>query len=1007
MRERKLFFTGYGDQYLDRLLERPIDYLRENKGDRFIYILPNGNLLTDYRRNFLDLVGGAGSLNIFTFDDIGKKFKRKRQQFSVSEELKILILKEVLEDLIYSGEISYYKNMAGKQGFIRNLSSIIGEFKSSLLTYDRLVDSDLGPKYRELGLIYREYEKRLRDNDLMDLEDDLVYTIEDLKNRDQGFLRQIDFIVIDKFYDFRPSEFEILGELSKLDLDIYINMPFRRSRNYTTVETSLEAIRDLGFQIELGEEGGHYFQDLSSSIFSGSKLPARDNIVLIKAASKYLELKELCHYIKLEERRGIDLDQMALVLSNKEDYRDLVKEVFEEERIPHSLRIDKVLISTPIFNEILGILNFIYEPSKSSFIARLKSRYFPIVDRNLVDPIEYILRRDCANLQDLEAFLADEDLRLAMKEARILLDREREIFSQAEFLNQYNQALLGIFNLYNLEERVYQLYLSLGDQDLLYRDLNTLELMEESLEETSNLKNELLGKMSMEEFIDYIRAFGELVSVKEREGNIRGVKVLSPEVARGKSYKAVFVVGMAQGQYPRLERKNFLFRDDKKDELLSLGLDYKDYYERLDKASVNFSNIISLAEEKLYLSYSQNADENEEAIASIFLDELIYTIDGDLNFIERPLDSVIKEDLGAIGTREDFLNFSLAGELTRENIGRANSIFKTRMKDIYRKSYCELKRYEGPSAYNGILEDSDLIDEIGSKLKSKKFSASFLDRYGNCPFSFYLSYIVRLEEMVRDREEFSPLDRGEINHKVLQDFYASHKVEIQSYLMEDIDFDREDFYLYIYERYKKQLETRGLDTSRAKYKLILKTNADLIFNFILADLRRIKSFDEKFYPLALEEEFHSLKLGKLEFRGVIDRIDRFESREDLIVVDYKNSIYGVRKLEDSYEGRSFQMPLYAMALESLGHRVSLCQYGIIRSAAFEDYFIRDDERAFFSRKSKKVLSQEDKEELFKFIEEKAKDYIDRIFSGDFRLAPLDCSYCPYKNICRVREEDFR
>ena len=68
--DRIVCLGPYNNTKKDELLNKATEYLRENKGSKFYYILPNGNLLTKYRNYMIEKVGQTFDINLFTFDDI-------------------------------------------------------------------------------------------------------------------------------------------------------------------------------------------------------------------------------------------------------------------------------------------------------------------------------------------------------------------------------------------------------------------------------------------------------------------------------------------------------------------------------------------------------------------------------------------------------------------------------------------------------------------------------------------------------------------------------------------------------------------------------------------------------------------------------------------------------------------------------------------------------------------------------------------------------------------------
>ena len=129
--DRIVYIGPYNNHKSEELFNKAISYLRENKGDRFYYILPNGRLLTRYRKRMIEKVGQTFQINLFTFDNIVDRLLEDYFYINIDGELKEAILSNVVSQLTQEGKVKYYREVASKKGFIKILSNIIGDIKRS------------------------------------------------------------------------------------------------------------------------------------------------------------------------------------------------------------------------------------------------------------------------------------------------------------------------------------------------------------------------------------------------------------------------------------------------------------------------------------------------------------------------------------------------------------------------------------------------------------------------------------------------------------------------------------------------------------------------------------------------------------------------------------------------------------------------------------------------------------------------------------------------------------
>jgi len=136
--------------------------------------------------------------------------------------------------------------------------------------------------------------------------------------------------------------------------------------------------------------------------------------------------------------------------------------------------------------------------------------------------------------------------------------------------------------------------------------------------------------------------------------------------------------------------------------------------------------------------------------------------------------------------------------------------------------------------------------------------------------------------------------------------------------------------------------------------------------------------------------------------GKIDRIDKLIDEDKYVLYDYKTSSYGIRKISDMMNGVSFQLPVYIMAEGD--KNIIAGGYINISKAEVSIELLKEDEKAVFKKKTGKyILNDEEWNGLMEHIKGEMKEYIQKIYDGDFSINPKECDlYCPYGEICRYR-----
>ena len=87
-------------------------------------------------------------------------------------------------------------------------------------------------------------------------------------------------------------------------------------------------------------------------------------------------------------------------------------------------------------------------------------------------------------------------------------------------------------------------------------------------------------------------------------------------------------------------------------------------------------------------------------------------------------------------------------------------------------SSCRMRRADGPCADSQRPADS-IAGGQTSGHAAKAYSVSALERYQDCPFKFFASDVLQLDELPEDEAALSPRARGRFIHEVFQRFFEA------------------------------------------------------------------------------------------------------------------------------------------------------------------------------------------------------------------------------------------
>lgn len=1020
MGEKKLYITSHN--YDNRfIMKRVYDYMESQKSDRFYYLLPNGELLKKYRREFIDKAEGIFELNLFTFDDVVNNMAKSRFKKSIPSPIKNLILRNSLDTLLKKDALEYYRAFARMDGFVESINEIISEFKRSLVTpYMYLESCWDAPRYREMGLIYEEYERLLTENGLMDRESCYLSSIDILENEPDLF-DELDFLVIDKFYDFRPVEIQLIREFIKKDLDIYINMPFGSDENNPILKDTVNILQSMGFEIEhMLNKPENTFEDLADKlcIHDEYKYDFIEDISLSKAPSRFIELKNIFRSIKKKLYEGASLEDMGLCIVSESYTKDLFR-VSEEESLPINLELKTKLTGVILVREFINILETILSSgSKENIIKRIKSSYFKICEDEIKNELEYIVYRlKFNNLNELSEIVEkDFNKNIPMEyfnELHELIERLREeynAFSPNDSVIRYGELLTQLIDRYDVESTITDKYEEIKDFDIFQRDLHALGKLKEiigQMEEASLIQEEM-------SFEDYHKALTDFISFErfvEKQADLNGLRILSPVNSNGNTYDILFIAGLSQGEYPILNNDHFFLSDENHMQLKKIGLSYKSYYERYFNESTKFAGLLSSCKSELHMSYC-SGNRDKEGIPSVFLDDILSRVSGKtiqdkLVYNELKMDMLINGHIRDASCEKDFTHSLLYKYFNDEPVEEYavlhERLYQGKLEKINRSIKIEEFRSSGEfDRYGGKLDDEVIIEEIGENLEERVFSVSYLESYARCPYYFLLNNYLNIQEMTRRLEEVSYIDNGIIYHEVLKNYYTRYKDDlingVQSFNVEDTtDYIRKSIYKYGV--------ASGYNMDNKRDILIMETLFSNLLGFIKEDVDRMNK-NSNIHPWEFEAQFGNNndffieKDGeRIYLKGTIDRIDKIADRDSYIIMDYKSGTYGVRKYEEMMEGLSLQLPVYIMSQRD--KNVVVGAYGMISKGEISYALGIEGEASFMSKRNKGLVDMDTWNQTLENSKDMIFNMTDSIKQGDFSVNPKECSpYCAFKDICR-------
>ena len=662
--------------------------------------------------------------------------------------------------------------------------------------------------------------------------------------------------------------------------------------------------------------------------------------------------------------------EIGVVARGLESYGTVIRESFAQHRIPLAGRLEEPLVLFPLTKAVILLLNL---PAKdflrSQVIDLLSSPYFQL--RSL--SAEANARPDLWDLATRELAIckgADEWRRLRRFTQRDLLLRQiseddetrviRIAAAQLSTLADIVDALVA--DLASLPSQATWQENSSRWKALLEKYLG-ISIETQAKEAVPNnaiieVLDQLAGldkvddNVSLSDFCHTFQHWLERTTVTDDRRNRNGVMVLGATAARGLSFRALFVLGMNEGVFPRTIREDAFLRDRDR-EVLETDLGYK-VNQKLtgyDEEKLLFSLLVGAARERLYCSY-QRADDNGRALApSWYVEELKQALANQgraCEVVTIPRSLIEKSTVAPFDRQDLLLADELAIRLTLANQDPTSLIEATgNQAALYRQGRKIVATLDRSSdrllAYDGVVGE---LAGYWKHFSERGLSPTALETYARCPFQFFARQVLGLQPMDRPEDALGPnaAEFGELGHAILNGFYAA--------LMDGGYFTGKAAAMNI-ESILVAVATRAFaeyeDNNPVGYPLDWETRKDALIQL----LRQVTANDLKelstsgFAPISLETDMARslpedwpVSLKGLTIRGRMDRIDRnLRNGDALRVIDYKFKFGAAPKTEDknllraALRGERLQPPFYYLLAQAWSER-----QGWKRTAAVEADF---------------------------------------------------------------------
>lgn len=762
---------------------------------------------------------------------------------------------------------------------------------------------------------------------------------------------------------------------------------------------------------------------------------ATDRVRVFEAADKEDELAFIAAMIKSEVLdRGLRYRDIAIFLSDVKDYAVRMEKVFAEYKIPYYADVKKSAAAHPLAKFVLGWLKVIAEGFDPADVdAFVGNPFFKAEEKTRDDYRNYLIKyanyRGGAKRPIKEE--AENPLVLTAARARFLSAFEGVSSSMTG--GQYCALALKLIETFNCRKMQDGIAMRLAETGAAAESEYFSKGCDSVLQVLGELAELSQGiKMRAEEFYAVLGEGLNGLEISLIPQNLDAVFVGDIAESRKSTAKAVFAARMTDA-VPACGADTALITDRDIDRLRSLRVEITPKIREVNaRARENAGLALCGFCERLYLSYPLALGGDECKRSEIF--ETVFSLFTDqkgrpLSVLDRAALERAERTNAAAYLRYLSCVASERAPAARELLLRADAFRRGKSDFAAHTGLLAALRERGVSPETLLFRESAPSVNVPAAAKlifrgKNTVAPTVIEGYFNCPYRNFAERGLLLAE--REEASVRVTDTGNFMHDVL-------RILACEYTKPEAEADCAAFVRAKAEELLKQPPYCYLfDTEKGSYSADAIVNEAVIVGMNMVE--QLKNSD--FRVLAAEESFG---YPNSPFRGIplywgekqiflagrIDRVD--ESGEYVRVIDYKTGSFDTAP-EPYYTGRKLQLELYLSAVSRarraagayyfparVGFRAKADEYpfamqgftvGSDEVVRLSDKTVEEGKKsryidAYYGRKSKKALEEEDFEAFIEYSVLAARGCARETAAGCVAASPYEgaCDYCPYGSVC--------
>ena len=835
--------------------------------------------------------------------------------------------------------LSIYRDAVRKPDILRDMLQVLDELKCAQVSAEDLLkaaqeEGHLSAKLRDLGQIDLMYDT-LTTEELPDPRDQLTFVAQRLP---QSSLFDNTEVYFDRFDSFSKQELDIFAYLFSKHVPVVAALTgdSRFPEDFPEAETAAarltaaaarcgEPVQRILFQeYQMPRPSDLSVLELYGLHPSDYQFDSDKHSVQLHAAGDvFSECEYAAAYIrKLLRETDAKRRDIVVTARNFEQYAPILELVCQRYEIPIFLSEKHDILQKPVLALVHAALHTVtggwrYE----DMFAYLKTGFAGLTAEECDELENYVLFRHIRGTQWIKPFTKSPE-----RFAGVMDDAEKEQLEhlntlreqavqpllalkagleQAQTAAQYVQVLYDFLEIIHAPECIAQraqLHEEAGRLQTAEEYRQLWEILIQAMEQFAWVQ----GDTEMD-----TDAFVTLWGLVLTEYDVGTIPVALDRVTCGSIDRVchtgiphLIVLGMNDGVIPAAGDTGGILSESDREQLLGLEIELETGEDRMAREQAAIYRVFASASKTLLLSWNTVSGDGEArpsyliGVVRQLLQDVPETSEADMQQSYRLEAQRPRFDLACRGAAGDY---SAAARAALEASERPIEPM--------------LAWQRGP-----LMEQQSVHGLYGKKLR---LSASRVDTFYRCPYSYFLQYGLKAKQ--RRRAAFDAPETGTFLHDILEHTLQELKQNGMLEQKPDADTVKAIARKWIDEYVRENLGS--LEEQTARFRHLFRKLTQLLDEILESLLEELAHSD--FEPLDFELGFayHAqlppieidVKTSKLELNGKVDRVDGYVKDGVLYirVMDYKS---GYRKFElsDLWYGLNVQLLLYLFAIEETG-----------------------------------------------------------------------------------------